>query len=182
MNLKITLFLLLDILWKIPAIVLTPFFIAFASNETISDKRPSDLLGIKRAKYVDWLAWAETKDELMCGDLTLPFVRSIYDKFGWFCTAWYWLGVRNTGSILWYVGKPAPTYLAIITDAQKEEYGIWYKEIPLLLLELHVGWNIYQDAYSKFTDNSFWATPYVSIRINAVFVAKIKSIFSRKSA
>lgn len=162
---RVVLFVLLDILWKVPALFLTPIFLLLFSKEVKDTRRPSDRLGGKRAKYPKWLSWAETKDELMCGDLTIPTVKYIHEKFGWFITSWYWLGVRNTGSLLWYVGKPAPTYLDLITEDQKKEYGIWYKEIPLVFLELRVGWNIYRDWYSTFTEGGFWATPYISFRV-----------------
>jgi hypothetical protein len=108
----------------------------------------------------------ETKDELLPGDISIPTCSSLYKKSGWFITSWYWLGIRNTGSILWYFGKPAPTYLAIMTDEQKQEYGITQTVRKIGVIKLIYGWNVYRDWYSVYTDNGFWATPYLSLRFS----------------
>jgi hypothetical protein len=108
----------------------------------------------------------ETKDELLPGDTSIQAVSDIYLKWGWFMASWYWLGIRNTGSILWYIGKPAPTYLAIMSDEQKQEYGIYQTVRVLGIFKLITGWNVYRDWYSTFTNNGFWATPYISLRFN----------------
>lgn len=42
--------------------------------------------------------WATTPDDMKIPQgLYEPTVKKIYDRFGWFVSAWYWLGFRNAG-------------------------------------------------------------------------------------
>lgn len=39
----------------------------------------------------------DTPDEPDLFDLDMVTVRRVYERFGWFITAWYWFGIRNRG-------------------------------------------------------------------------------------
>jgi len=160
---KIALMIILDILWKLIAWFVVIFILPFkhgVEDTNVHNDQPK----VTRYKLPAWASWMETKDELLCGDLSIPTVSSLYEKWGSFIASWYWIGVRNTGSILWYVGKEAPNYLACMTPEDMQKYGVYQNIHPFLFLELRVGWNVYRDWYSTFTNNGFWATPYISLR------------------
>jgi len=157
--------IVLDVLWKIPA----PFVIALVLRfkTPVDDTNPhNDQAHVQRYELPWWCSFMETKDELLPGDLSIPVVKAIYDAHGVNWTSWYWLGLRNTGSITWYLGKEAPNYLAVMTQEQMTEFGIFEKVIPLGPFKLIYGWNVYRDWYSRFTKDGFWAVPYLSLRRN----------------
>lgn len=39
----------------------------------------------------------DTPDEPDLFDLDMETVREVYERWGWFVTAWYWFGLRNKG-------------------------------------------------------------------------------------
>jgi hypothetical protein len=70
-----------DLLGSLAAMVLAPIVVRYADKYT------------GRLPRAFW--WMETPDNLLPGDLKEPKVKRIYDRFGWYWTAVYWLGWRN---------------------------------------------------------------------------------------
>jgi len=155
--------ILLDLFYK-PFAPILVFFALFTAKKVSDLNIHNYQINIPRYKLPSFLGWMETKDELLPGDISIQAVSDIYLKWGWFIAGWYWLGLRNTGSILWYFGKEAPNYLACMTPEQESQYGIYQNEHKLGFIKILTGWNVYRDWYSVYTNDGFWATPYLSLR------------------
>jgi len=69
------------------------------------------LLCTKRdAKNLAW-SWYDTPDEAEFIGLYEPTVQRIYNKYGWFISAWYWFGLRNRAhGFDSLFSKEAPSY------------------------------------------------------------------------
>jgi hypothetical protein len=130
---------------------------------------PIALLFAQRGRYrtkLPWIFnWLETPDEWLPGDRTIPAVRDIYDKWGWFICSWYWLGFRNVAfGISWQFGKPATNYLAVLTEEEQKARGVFEHRYKVGFIELLVGYAIYKDWYSTRTVVGFWAVPRITVR------------------
>lgn len=116
-----------------------------------------------------WLAWFDTPDTQLPGDLTLPTVSDIYDKWGWFITSFYWLAIRNTFfGFSWQFGKPCMQYMSNMTEGDKFRWDVWEKVIDFKIFKLKVGWVIYRDYFNWFSQEhylGFWAVPRITIRM-----------------
>ena len=106
-----------------------------------------------------WLAWLGTPDERLAGGLYEPAVLSIYQRFGRFFCAWYWLGLRNTMHGLAAVfGVPTSAGWADGFGLQRRG-RLWWIRWPLLggRLAFKAGYRIY------VIDGAFLAVPVFTI-------------------
>lgn len=122
---------------------------------------------IPRYKLHPWLEWAETPDKHLPGGLYEEDVAKIYDRFGWFITAWYWIGKRNVGQgITWKLGKPVDMWFHQMSEADRRRNGVWRREEVFGPFKILTGWKVVPDIYTPRRKNKFWAHPRLSIRLN----------------
>lgn len=111
---------------------------------------------VQRYRLPKWMFPLETPDELLPGGLYEPTVQKIYDRFGWFVTAWYWIGWRNVGCGLWWLnGTPADN--DIRTRVERRALG----------LKLITGYSICRDRYRVMSDSPEWKVPVFSLRLSS---------------
>ena len=128
----------------------------------------TSLLGHTQYRLPRGFRFLETPDEYLPGDLTLLTVRNIYDSFGEFWASWYWLGLRNTGfGFSWLFGKPATGYLVNLTTEEKALQGVYGHVYYTGKIKILVGYAIYRDWYSVYTDKGYWAVPRISLRMRS---------------
>lgn len=150
--------LLITLPMQIIAPIILPFVLPFARK--LNEPSP-----VQRYRLPNAFMWLETPDEHLPGGLYEPAVYSVYRRFGWFVCSWYWLGIRNVAfGLAWQFGKPAKGYMAVMTEQEKAECGVYENVYHLLFLKLLVGYAVYKDCYSVKTNNGFWAVPRISLR------------------
>lgn len=81
----------------------------------------------KGAKNLAW-SWYDTPDEPEFIGLYEPTVQRIYDKYGWFISAWYWFGIRNRGhGFDSLFSKEAPSYWPETGSHTRDEFFFIHK-------------------------------------------------------
>lgn len=135
------------LLWP-PSLVLPPLLVPFAllACEWEDWRVP---FGNGRHHLPAWASWLDTPDQMLPGDLSIPTVRSIYDRWGWFICSWYWLGWRNPAQgLAWSFGKDvaAPWWTlepGYFVDPSGS--GLWWSRRPIFggRLQLKSGWRPY---------------------------------------
>lgn len=132
-------------------------FIRWDSSQSLD---PSGNFPAIRGNMPRWLSWLETPDERLPGGLYEPAVLAIYEKYGAWVCAWYWLGVRNR------VQGFAAAFGVPATKGWTGHYGrqdqgaLWWVRWPLLnrKLSFKAGYRIY-----LLLDGSYLAVPVFTI-------------------
>lgn len=85
----------------------------------------------------------DTPDEPDLYDLDIPAVRAVYERWGWFVTAWYWFGIRNRGhGFDSLFAREAPAYWPEGEGShERDGYFIDNKRFGDFLLVF--GWQVY---------------------------------------
>lgn len=121
---------------------------------------------IQRYKLPSWLFFMETPDELLPGGLYEPKIKKIYEKYGWFMASWSWLGTRNVGhGLMWDHGKEIPKHIAIMSDLEREHYGIFSVTKIYGPIKIIYGYKGVNDWYSLKTNKGIWAVPRFTMRL-----------------
>ena len=164
---KVRVFILffLMFVWRLCAWLFMPLFLLFArktDEQTTHYAQPV----VQRYRLPPWLAWAESPDEHLPGGLYEPTVRRIYERFGWFVSSWYWLGLRNVGNgIVWALGHEVPLPLKHMTPIEQAWYGVWRKQRVILGIRFMWGWETVRDWHNTKTSQGYWAVPHVTARL-----------------
>lgn len=111
----------------------------------------------------DWLSWFETPDLRLPGDLQIPEVKAIYDRYGRTWCAWNWMGVRNVlMGMAVYFGRETTDYIPEgTTGFWSRPDGVWRYALRTGPITWITGYNVYLSTSGKFQ-----AAP--------VFTAKLK--------
>jgi hypothetical protein len=110
-----------------------------------------------------WAWWLETLDDRLPGG-SEPYVMRMFDKFGFFITSFYWLGLRNQlqAASVWF---GIPVSAAEVLDSDKLFFaaeGVWRVEFKLgQLLKVRVGWEIVNYGPGKSLHT---AMPYLTLK------------------
>ncbi len=163
---KIIFLNIVEFLWQLIAWLVVPFALLFARkiDDSVVHDEPQE--AVQRYKLHTFLRWMETPDELLPGGLYEPQVFSVYKKWGWFITAWVWIGTRNTGQgIMWNQGKEVSARMSELSDHEKDAAGIYQKERIFLGLKFISGWKVVHDVYKTKTNGGFWAVPRFTVRL-----------------
>lgn len=158
----------LIILWRllniccflIPAMIVCRF-----AKPTDAKTTHNNQPDIQRYRLPKWLRVFETPDEHLPGAMYEPTVKKIYDRFGWYCTSVYWIGLRNPGQgIVWNDGHEVPKKIKDMSELEKKLYGVYRKEKIIGPLKIIYGWETTRDWYSTKTTDGIWATPHFTVR------------------
>lgn len=88
--------------------------------------------------------WLLTPDVELPGDLSIPAVKSIYDRWGAFVTSWYWLAIRNR----WHgLDFAYAVRLPLAWDNGKigfqEQGDLWWLRYPMGQFQFKAGYRLY---------------------------------------
>lgn len=141
--------LLIALLLFLPSLLLPPFLVPLVlpfAHWVNESGRP----GMDPDGWLPWWArWLDTPDQMLPGDLTLPTVQAIYQRFGRFMCSWYWLGWRNQAQGLAAVfGMPvAMPWSPVPGYYEDRSTGLWWLRKPIFggRLQLKAGWRTYRD-------------------------------------
>lgn len=115
---------------------------------------------ILRGSLPSFLSFLETPDQRLPGDLTIPSVKDIFDKYGKYITSWYWLGIRNQMMTLAIrLGQDTTDYIPEQPYGYWERGDIWRYSISLGRFTFVTGYQVY-----KVLDGSFKAAPVFSLK------------------
>lgn len=145
---------------------LMPIILLFAKSttqETTHYGQPP----IKRYRLPKWLSVFETPDEHLPGGLYEPTVFKMYEKWGWFITSWYWIGLRNVlHGWQWRFGIEIPKKMRDLTQSERDMFRIWEKEYVVGPIKFLFGWRSKNDHYLSYTKSGHFAVPRFSVRLN----------------
>jgi hypothetical protein len=78
--------------------------------------------------------WLMTPDVDLPGDLTVPAVKDVYDRYGSFLCSWYWLGFRNRWHGLDFVfAVRLPMAWNQSQMGYQEQGDLWWARIPFTI-------------------------------------------------
>ena len=141
-----------------------PLMLLFAVKVD-DDVNPYKQPSIQRYRLPKCFAWFDTPDQTLPGGLYEHTVKDVYDKWGWFICSWYWLAIRNVMfGFAWQFGKIAGNYYAVMTEREREFWGVSQRIYRGLGLQLILGGAVYRDWYYTKTKQGFWAVPRISLR------------------
>lgn len=160
---KIKLLMLIEFLLMFVAWAIVPFLLLMSNRYHSENKvypNPEIKYPRKLRRLPSWASWFETPDDItLPGGLYEPTVYKIYQKYGWFISSWYWLGLRNIAhGVMWNQGRHVYSRERIEVVKElgpfKLIYGYkvvndWYK--------LKIGYNN--------GDVGLWAVPRITIRM-----------------
>ena len=150
-------------LYRLVAPFLVPIALLFASktkerNKTWAPYRDAEFpVNMRRLPYV--FKWMETPDDqLIPSGLYEDTVLSIYKRFGWFVSQWYWLGLRNVGHGIFY------PFGFDISDWDTAKIEALKKTKTVGPFEIRFGHKILNDWYGVY-GGTMYAMPRFTIRI-----------------
>lgn len=113
-----------------------PFVVPFALLRTDKD-----------ATELAW-SWWDTPDEPDFIGFYEPTVYSLYKKYGWFMSAWYWFGLRNRAHGFYSLfSQPAPSHWPEVEGMwERDGFFLWRKRVPVVdWFQFHLvfGWTVY---------------------------------------
>lgn len=88
--------------------------------------------------------WLLTPDVELPGDLSLPAVKSIHERYGAFWCSWYWLALRNR----WHgLDFAYAVRLPLAWDQSafglQEQGALWWLRYPIGRLQFKAGYRLY---------------------------------------
>lgn len=158
---------LLLILLSIIAPVLVIFTIPFIKWDVVITTQPQRTLPPVPTYMGDlpwWLSWFQTPDNRLPGDLAIPEVKKVFDKYGKNVCAWYWMGLRNQvmGLACWMGSKTsdyAPEGVEGLWE-RTDVYGtIWKYTKVIGKVKFITGYKVY-----KLIDGSFRSAPTLGLK------------------
>lgn len=87
--------------------------------------------------------WLLTPDVELPGDLSLPAVKSIHDRWGFLITSLYWLGFRNRWHGLDFsFAQRLPLAWDQSAFGLQEQGDLWWLRYPLGKFQFKAGWRL----------------------------------------
>lgn len=139
-------------------------FIKWDKEVSTQPRRTGEPIPTIMGDLPSWLSFLGTPDQRLPGDLAIPSVKAIFDKYGKVWTSWYWLGIRNTMmNLAVSLGGKTSDYIPEQPYgfwSRTDEYGtLWRYSIDLKILKFVAGWQVY-----RMLDDSFMAAPVMSVK------------------
>lgn len=134
---------------------LVPIALLFAKRVSGYEKS-QEMVHIQRYSLPKIFKFLETPDELLPCGIYEETMISIYTKWGWFITAWVWIGFRNQAQgIMWGQGKEVPNSLGMLTEEEKLEYSIYRNTYKFGFLKFISGYKVVRDWQSTRTNRGY---------------------------
>ena len=155
----INLLIILQIIFRFFAPFVVPIALLFAKKTKeknrvypeLNDRYPSTMRILPL-----WLKFIETPDDVLIpGGLYEETVYSIYKKYGWFISQWYWWGFRNVGHGFHYkYGFP-------VSELEGQKYK---KSKVFGIFEVRYGHKVLRDWY-QIWGLDHYAIPRFTVRL-----------------
>jgi hypothetical protein len=150
---------LLLIILSIIAPILVIFTIPFIKWDKEISTQPQRTLPPPK-----WLSWFQTPDNRLPGDLAIPEVMSVFQKYGKWVTSWYWMGLRNQvmGLAVW-MGEQTSDYAPENVEGLWERtdiYGtVWKYTKTIGKIKFITGYKVY-----AMLDGTFRSAPTLGLK------------------